>query len=372
MAMKVEDRTVRTTGSEAVEEFSPEEVVREFRRRPFEGFDRRFLSILLISFMVHFSLAMYFAINPPPKEFTQEEIEKIQKRYVRLVLEREIPKAETKPVETLGSGTVEQPKAEKPKGEGEGKAAKGARRSKGPVSAEARAAARRRAAAARRQTRAQIARKASGAGVLALLTAAGGPSNSDEAVEDVLGQVTSMNADLDVKLSQVGGLKTSGKPGNGSGYGDGSGRGIRGGRASAVADIDDLVSGLSEAEAASLTRSGDLIVSTASPVDNGSGSGAGSRDPDAVAAVVNSHNAAIQYCYQRALRRNPNLKGKLVVRFTITPAGTVKNVEVVTTTLNDQSLIDCVLSRIRRWNDFGAIDPSKGDATFRQVYAFGY
>lgn len=367
--MKVEDRIVQTTGSgKAADSYPGPQLLQEFRRRPFEGFDRRFLSILLISFMLHFSLAMYFVLNPPPQEFTQEEIEKIQKRYVRLVLERELPKSEES-LEGLGTGAAEPTSTPKQQAEAAGE--KGKARGQGTATVEGRAAARRRAAAARQQSRAQIVQKASGAGVLALLTSAGGPTGSSDAVEDVLGEVGSLGGDLDVKLSEVGGLKTGGKPGTGSGEGSG-GRGIKGGRATAVANIDDLVSGLSEAEAASLTRSGDLIVSSASPVDDGSGANAGSRDPDDVAAVVNAHNAAIQYCYQRALRRNPDLKGKLVVRFTITPEGTVKNVEVVMTTITDQSLIECVLSRIRRWNDFGAIDPSKGDATFRQVYAFGY
>jgi hypothetical protein len=374
--MRVEDRTPKAERSGIVaEELPVADLLREFRRRPFEGFDRRFVSILLISFVVHFSLGLYFALNPPPQEFSQEEIEKIQKRYVRLVLERQFPRAE-KYAGTGGGVTA--PEAARPqKGAEGGEAAQpGAGRERGgAATAEARAEARSRAAAARQEGRAQIVRQASGAGVLALLTASGGSgTGSGEGVQDVLGDVGSLGSDLDTKLSGVSGLKTGGAPGGGSGGGSGSGtggRGIRGGRASALTNIDDLVSGLSEAEAASLTRSGDLIVSTASPVSDGHGK-AGSRDPDAVSAVVNSHNAAIQYCYQRALRRNPDLKGKLVVRFTITPEGTVKNVEVVSSTLNDPDVIDCILSRIRRWDDFGAIDPSLGDATFRQVYAFGY
>ncbi|MDZ7372894.1 MAG: TonB family protein [candidate division KSB1 bacterium] len=375
--MSVEDRKAQAKWSgNVVDEYPSAELMRAFRRRPFEGFDRRFLSILLVSFVVHFSLGLYFALNPPSHEFSQEEIERIQKRYVRLVLDRELPKVQKRA--GAGPGVAAPPETAQPRRgaeEGGGEGAREGRGRLGPATAEARAEARSRAAAARQEGRAQIVRQASGAGVLALLTSGGG-SGSGEGVQDVLGEVGSLGSDLDSKLSGVGGLRTTGAPGQGSGSGgagsgSGGGHGIRGGRASAVASIDDLVSGLSAAEAASLTRSGDLIVSSASPVTEGKG-GAGSRDPDAVSAVVSSHNAAIQYCYQRALRRNPDLKGKVVVRFTITPEGTVKNVEVVSSTLNDPDVIDCILSRIRRWDDFGAIDPSLGDATFRQVYAFGY
>jgi len=95
----------------------------------------------------------------------------------------------------------------------------------------------------------------------------------------------------------------------------------------------------------------------------------GGRDPDAVSAVVNSHNDAIEYCYQRELKRTPDLRGEISVRFTIDTEGKVISAQIVSSSLNNPEVERCVLSRVRRWDDFG---PAKVEATFRQVYTFGY
>ena len=121
-----------------------------------------------------------------------------------------------------------------------------------------------------------------------------------------------------------------------------------------------------------MKRKGSIIVSNISAVANEQGKKSDCRNSDEVSEVVNSHNAAIQYCYQRELKRNPDLKGKLVVRFVINPSGKVKDVKIISSTINNPRVERCVVNRIRRWDDFGAIDPAKGDATFRQVYTFGY
>ncbi|MGH7455435.1 MAG: TonB family protein, partial [bacterium] len=102
------------------------------------------------------------------------------------------------------------------------------------------------------------------------------------------------------------------------------------------------------------------------------GKATGSRDREAVAAVVAKHTSAIQFCYQRELKRSPNLKGKVVVRFVITPQGAIESVTILSSTLSNGTVESCIAERIKRWDDFGAIDPAKGNTTFRQVYTFGY
>jgi TonB family protein len=157
------------------------------------------------------------------------------------------------------------------------------------------------------------------------------------------------------------------------GSGDGGGREVRGSRATSAGGIDALVHGLGEGKTKGVQRTGDLVVGNEEPlIETEEGKTAGSRDQDAVAAVVAKHTSAIQYCYQRELKRSPNLKGKLVVRFVITPQGTVATVTIISSTLNNANVENCVVERIKRWDDFGAIDPAKGNTTIRQVYTFGY
>ena len=98
----------------------------------------------------------------------------------------------------------------------------------------------------------------------------------------------------------------------------------------------------------------------------------GAREPEEVTAVVNKHLSALEYCYQRELKSNPNLRGKIVVRFTISTTGVVKDARLISSTLKNEYVERCILSRIRRWDDFSQIDPNLGDSTFRQTFSFGY
>jgi len=144
-------------------------------------------------------------------------------------------------------------------------------------------------------------------------------------------------------------------------------------------NIDQYISELgTTSTTADMERTTEYIKSGLSPLSNegqememGAVS-SGARDIDEVATIVLAHNSAIQYCYERELRRNPDLKGKVAVRFTILPEGVVDNVKIISSTLNNERIERCIISRISRWDDFGAIDPSLGKATFRQVYTFGF
>jgi hypothetical protein len=102
------------------------------------------------------------------------------------------------------------------------------------------------------------------------------------------------------------------------------------------------------------------------------GSKAIARKAEHVTRVVLDHNRAIQDCYKQALKKQPHLKGKVVVRFSVTPDGRVDFVEVINSTIDYEPMINCIVNRIRRWNDFGESDISLGTVSYRQTYVFGY
>jgi len=70
---------------------------------------------------------------------------------------------------------------------------------------------------------------------------------------------------------------------------------------------------------------------------------------DVINAVVQRHRAEIRACYDAALQRNPNIRGKIVVAFTIQPNGVVSATSVKESALGDGGLEGCILSRIRTW-----------------------
>jgi outer membrane biosynthesis protein TonB len=71
-----------------------------------------------------------------------------------------------------------------------------------------------------------------------------------------------------------------------------------------------------------------------------------SRSPEDIKRVVRRRLGTIQRCYERRLKRDPDLRGKVVVRFVIHPGGRVVAVEVVGNSTGDRGLADCIAERL--------------------------
>lgn len=354
-------------------------IPKEYRRSFKDYFDKRFVLIWLATFIVHFSTALYYSINPPSTLIKPEDIDRIQKQFATLVLEKE---SEQIPVEP-GSFSVKKIVSEKfpASDKVQGKSVTGTggglhSEDEGDVSATSSIESRNAGGAPgnekRRSYGEQISQEVSSKGLLGLLTGSGSNAKG-EAVTDVLGEAADSQGDLDKALGDLDGLKKPDKSGTKSISNQGRGRHTQKGiRSTEGGGINDLIGGKEQVRSADMHRKGNIVVEQVSEIANERGIKSESRDPDKVSEVINRHNSSIQYCYQRELKQNSDLKGKLVVRFTVTPAGNVKDVKVISSTLSNPGIERCVVSRIKRWDDFGEIDPSRGDATFKQVYTFGY
>jgi TonB family protein len=328
-----------------------------------DNIDRRFVSIFLVSLFFNIILVMY--LSHLPLEITTEYARKIQEHYARFIYEKEPEPAEEETQQPEMLGMEEGAKKEQAKaGAGKGEAGPG----KGAGEPAGQAAARARREAHRKSTQ-EIAQEVSSKGVLGLLTGTGSAARGEE-VADILGELGGgASENLDEVLSGISGIKSSGQPSGGKGRGKGGARGSR--VTGGGGGIGDMVAALTQAQTREVGKRTQKLVVSQSSVKAEGGKSAGRR-PEDVLAVINSHRAAIEYCYQRALRRNPNLRGKISVRFVIRPDGSVKDVKIISSTLNDPRVERCIVAKIRSWRDFGPIDPSKGDAVFRQDFIFGY
>jgi TonB family protein len=85
--------------------------------------------------------------------------------------------------------------------------------------------------------------------------------------------------------------------------------------------------------------------------------------------VINSHNDAVEYCFKRESKLNPNLKGDILVEFTISYNGRVVGAKILNSSLRNKSVESCITSRIRGWR-FKPIDKKEGDVRVRQKYIF--
>jgi len=74
----------------------------------------------------------------------------------------------------------------------------------------------------------------------------------------------------------------------------------------------------------------------------------GALDKSIIARIIGKHHSQIRYCYQKELNKNPKLYGKITVKFTISPAGTVSSSVVQVSTMKNVNVEQCVARTIKR------------------------
>lgn len=82
------------------------------------------------------------------------------------------------------------------------------------------------------------------------------------------------------------------------------------------------------------------------------------RNADEIERVFQKNKGAIYNIYQRALRKNPSLSGKVVVELTIAPDGTVTDVKILSSELDDKKLEGKLRLKIKRFKFASANVPA--------------
>ena len=84
-------------------------------------------------------------------------------------------------------------------------------------------------------------------------------------------------------------------------------------------------------------------------------SGKASRSLEEIKLVFERNKGSIYAIYNRALREDPGLQGKVVLELKISPSGTLSDCRIVSSELKSPELEAKLLARIRQF-DFGAKD----------------
>ena len=172
-----------------------------------------------------------------------------------------------------------------------------------------------------------------GKGVLAMIGTAGEGSASGF-VADVFGQNAGISEGAFDGITGIG-VATSG-----------SERTRRGGSAIGdAASIDKLgTSGGGQVASGTKkeTKVASVVKSEAPEVD-------GDLDPNAVAKYVKARMASIKECYERELKRDPKLAGKLTISFTIETDGKISETYVESNSMGNKNVANCITGRIRSW-----------------------
>lgn len=120
-----------------------------------------------------------------------------------------------------------------------------------------------------------------------------------------------------------------------------------GGINTAAMSRDTGGAGLDAALATTAVSSTVAGLEAAPRVDRPDAIDAPARSREEIEMVFDQNKGAIYALYNRALRRDPSLQGKMVLRLTIEPSGAVSMCEIVTSEIEDAELQRKLVSRIK-------------------------
>ncbi len=307
-------------------------------KRPEGSIDQVFNWILLGSLLLHLGMfLLVMTVEPPPPPTQEEYATWLKKVAPPKVVEEVPPEPEPEPVK-------EKKKKPEPEEEVTAPPSKTAPRGptpKGPA-----------AKAGEQSRRAEVRQQLSGAGLLATI----GAASEEGSLANVFESDAVVGKDLNEALSERGGVRVSGGTRIGK-------KGALG--AGTSADIGEIDAGAGGSVGAVGGRQG--VVPQAFVKSSEAVLKKGGIDEKGVRMALKRRERGIQQCYERALKSNAKLKGKVVLEWTINEEGRVVRTNVIQNTLGDANVSDCIVDIINRIRFPGA---TKGLVPVRKTFVF--
>jgi hypothetical protein len=306
------------------------------RRHVVAELDGVFTAIGALSFLVHLALVIYLRQVDWPR---QPAIDELPDRFVQMV-RRPQPAPQPRPVAAAPSTTAKPTPAAPAKP----KAAPTSTTAAKPAPS----------AAERHATLDQQVRK------LGLLAFIGARTDDPSATRDLLENGTA-DQSVEKALAGVNGVTTAGAETlRNLPKATGTGRvaapsDLRG--TARIADATD-VGPATERAAHSIVHEG------APQIEDGK------VDASVIAREIRARRKAVAACYERALKTQPTLAGKLVVRFSLSAAGTVTSTEIDDDTLGSPEVAACIRATVLRWR-FPALAEGPAELSFPFVFQPG-
>ncbi len=94
----------------------------------------------------------------------------------------------------------------------------------------------------------------------------------------------------------------------------------------------------------------------------------GYLSPEQINRVVMANQAAIRYCYEVEVQRQPNLRGRVSINWRINLQGSVTSARVAESTLRNARVEGCMVRQIRRWR---FPQPDGGEVVVTYPFIFG-
>ncbi len=295
----------------------------EIRGSMLQNIDAQFTAIFVLVALIHISVVTY-ARNQPYVEPTS--IDQIDETYQKLIMPERIPEPPKDPVadNSKSKGDEDKKKPEKKKPEKKKPEKKKPSKAKSPEDA----------AKAAKARKAAIKKKVAGKGLLKVLGAKGNGSEGG-ALADVFSEGDGAAGSLGDAFSGIQGVDIAsagdeaGTRGGGAGENVGIGElGTEGGGSVKTAKKREAsVKGSAQAQAPEVD---------------------GELSQAQIARVMKRKLKSLRACYEGALKRNRQLKGKLVIEFEIMETGRTSNVEF-SGSLNSKEVQKCIKRRAKSW-----------------------
>ncbi|MCO4769244.1 MAG: AgmX/PglI C-terminal domain-containing protein [Deltaproteobacteria bacterium] len=293
----------------------------DFRAFRWEDVDWLFFAIVLFSALLHTAVVIWIESQPPPKKVRLEDL---PDRFVKMLLP---PEEEPKPVDENVEGEsdevvekeaetpapVEEP-AEEPAGSDEPEEPQESPEEK----------------------RARLEEEAASKGLLALIGTAG-DSSREGAVADLLSDGSGLADDVGEALANSSGVVI--------GRRDVDQAGLRGGGGG------DGAAGIGDLGGAGGDKGGAVVKEAKAPkavMDTGSVDIGSSEDAASVRSTMKRYNARIRACYEKELKSNPDLGGKVTAYWIITPSGSPSDVDIVGNSTGNAALGQCIAKELKR------------------------
>ena len=70
---------------------------------------------------------------------------------------------------------------------------------------------------------------------------------------------------------------------------------------------------------------------------------------EVIRRVIRRHINEVRFCYEQELNQRPDLEGRVMVSFIISPTGAVQSAAVGSSTINNARVEGCITQAVRRW-----------------------
>ena len=298
----------------------------EYRRPAFQRTDLVFVAILLFSALLHTAALLWIESQPAPKQLRFQDIEP---HFVTLLLPQDPePEPEPTPVETVEAVAIvdNAPTVAAPETAPGSSAAD-------PAPAPAAPAA---APETDFERSERIRTEAAGKGLLMLIGAAEAGSNPT-VIEDLLADANNLSGDVGKALAASRGVILGRQDDLGVPRAGGGEDGVAGQSGVGPAGV-----GVGVATERTRAQVGE-VRSTAPEIH---------AEPDDVASIsrtIKRYNGRIKACYERELKDDPSLAGKIAVSFEIDTSGDVSAVGIEENSTHNDDLADCIKREVRRF-----------------------